>query len=242
MKKALLYLVAALLFLAMLKLGFWQLSRADEKQVIQDHVQNQAAIQLDLNNNQVTVDNLYQQAYGVGIYLHDKSILIDSQVYKNEVGYHVVTPFRFNNNDQIVLINSGWVPAGASRSIKPKTSLPQGEITLSGRLQKPHAKPPIWSDNTPLVQDQAWQYLSIKVFAEKNNFPFIAPLILELEPTLQGVGGFARKWQVYDDTWINRHKAYALQWFSMAVVFILMCLMLELRSRKFRQYSTNASP
>ena len=230
MKKALLYLAAIVIVCLMISLGFWQLNRAEEKLAIQQYVDQQNRIELNLNTQTVAVENLYQQAYGTGKYISDQSFLIDSQVFEESVGYHVITPFKLLNSEQIILVNSGWVPAGASRSVKPKTSFPQGALSLTGRLQKPHAKPPIWNDQTPLIQDGAWQYLSIDTFIDKSDLS-VAPLILELEPSLEGVGGLKRKWQVYDNVWINRHKAYALQWFSMAVAFILICLVLELRSR-----------
>lgn len=235
MKKIVLYICAVLIVAAMVKLGLWQQNRADEKQAIQDYVISQAATPLDLNVSSVAEDNLYQQAFGEGEYLQGQSILIDSQVHKGNVGYHVVTPFKLVDSEQIVLVNSGWVPAGASRNIQPKVSMPNGQLKVYGRLQKPHAKPPIWDDATPLIQNGFWQYLSLDYYAFKNNIQLLSPLILELEPSLEGVGGFQRKWRVYDDTWVNRHKAYSLQWFSMAVAFIFMCLVLELRSRKARK-------
>ncbi len=229
--RVVLYVSAALLVVAMLKLGFWQLSRADEKQGIQDFVSTQNKKEIDVGVEAISVDNLYQRAFGVGEYIVEHSILIDNQVHEGRVGYHVLTPFRFEKNNQIILVNSGWVPVGASREIKPIISLPEGRINISGRLQRPHSQPPIWRDNHLLVQDRAWQYLALDEF-EKRTQLTVASLILELDPSLVGVGGYERKWRVYDDTWINRHKAYALQWFSLAVAFILMCLMLEFRSRK----------
>ncbi len=229
--KLLLYATAITLLFLMIRLGFWQLSRAEEKQIIQNFVVEQNTKEIDLGKTLVSIDNLYQQAFGVGEYIHDQGILIDSQVSEGKVGYHIVTPFRLEKNGRIILVNSGWIPVGVSRKIKPKVSLPEGRLNVSGRLQKPHAKPPIWKDETPLVQDGAWQYLSIEEFMKRSNLT-VSPLILELEPNLVGVGGYERKWRVYDDTWINRHKAYALQWFSMAFVFTLMCLVLEFRSRR----------
>jgi len=229
--KLLLYAVATAIVLVMIRLGSWQLSRAEEKQTIQNFVVEQQTKEFDLGAQSVSKDNLYQQAFGLGEYLNEQGILIDNQVLDGKVGYHVVTPFRLEKNDQIILVNSGWVPIGASRSVKPKTVLPEGRLNISGRLQKPHAQPPIWQDNTLLVQDGAWQFLSLDEFSIRAGLK-VAPLILELEPSLVGVGGYERKWRVYDDTWINRHKAYALQWFSMAIVFTFMCLMLEFRSRK----------
>ena len=229
--RVVLYVFAALLVAVMLKLGFWQLSRADEKQSIQNFVVAQNAKEIDLGVLDISLDNLYQRAFGLGEYLDEYSILIDNQVHEGRVGYHVLTPFRFTKNNHIILVNSGWVSVGASRDIKPTVSLPGGRLKISGRLQKPHAQPPIWKDNLLLVQDRAWQYLALDEFERRTKL-VVAPLILELEPGLAGVGGYERKWRVYDDTWINRHKAYALQWFSLAIAFILMCLMLEFRTRK----------
>ncbi len=229
--KLLWYLIAISIVLVMLQLGSCQLNRAEEKQAIQNFVTEQNAKELDLGENTVSMDNLYQQAFGAGEYIAEQGILIDNQVFEGKVGYHIVTPFRLEKNGQIILVNAGWVPVGVSRKIKPKISLPEGRLNVSGRLQKPHAKPPIWKDNTLLVQEGAWHFLLIDEYMTRTNLT-VAPLILELEPKLVGVGGYERKWRVYDDTWINRHKAYALQWFSMAFVFTLMCLVLEFRSRR----------
>lgn len=229
--KLLLYTAAIIIVLLMVRLGSWQTSRAEEKQTIQNFIVAQRAIDFDLSMQEVSVDNLYQQAFGSGEYIIGQSILIDSQVVDGKVGYHVVTPFKVEKSDQIILVNSGWVSAGASRKNKPKIMLPEGRLNISGRLQKPHAQPPIWNDSTTLVQGGAWQFLSLKEFTKRTSLA-VAPLILELESNLIGVGGYERRWRAYDDAWVNRHKAYALQWFSMAIVFTFMCLMLEFRSRR----------
>ena len=215
----------------MLRLGFWQLARAEEKQSIQKFVNNQQSQNIDLEQQNITLDMLYQQGHASGKFLLQQAILIDNQVHNGLVGYHVIVPFQVSNNQQLVLVNVGWVDVGESRVKKPVIDLPQETITISGRLQKPHAKPPLWLDKYQLVQDGVWQFLSIPDFIEQSSLA-VSPLILELDPEHEEVRNYKRQWLEYDDKWINRHKAYALQWFSMAVVFILMCLVLEFRSRK----------
>lgn len=232
MKKALLYLLALVLTVAMVALGFWQLSRAKEKQMIQQHYIGQSKIKLDLNDVKIGESNLYQQAFGVGQYLVGEHLFVDNQTFQGRAGYHVLVPFRLSNGTQHVLVNLGWIPMGASRQLKPKIALPKDIINLQGRLQKMHSKPPLWDSATPLVQQNAWQYLDLAAVQKKLKIANLAPLMLELEPNLDGVGGFARKWQVYDDHWINRHKAYALQWFSLAIAFLILCLVVEFRSRQ----------
>jgi len=129
------------------------------------------------------------------------------------------------------LVNVGWVAIGTSREIKPEINLPQSTLEISGRLQKPHAKPPLWLDKYELIHQGVWQFLPIKEFIEHSGLQ-VKSLILELDPDFKGISGYPRLWREYDDKWINRHKAYALQWFSMAIVFILMCLVLKFRSRR----------
>ena len=55
------------------------------------------------------------------------------------------------------------------------------------------------------------------------------PLVLELDPA--GGGGFVRAWPAYEDSWIQRHHGYALQWFSLALVLLVVYLLSQ-RSRR----------
>jgi len=224
-------MAAAIVALLMVKLGFWQLSRAEEKQSIQNFLVKQQSQQIDLSENIIDVTSLYQQGHGSGRFVPEHAILIDNQVSEGRVGYHVIAPFKFEANGQVVLINLGWVSAGSSRQIKPDISIPNGLLKIQGRLQNPHAKPPIWNDDGLLVQNGIWQFLPIEEYISQKGI-LVAPLILELDDSSDLPINYVRQWKEYDDTWINRHKAYALQWFSMAVVFILMCLVLEFRSRR----------
>ena len=230
-QKCLLYVAAALITAAMTYLGFWQLSRAEQKQTIKDFVTEQQSQQVNLNQGLLQEGMLYQQASGQGRFLLEQTILIDNQVYQGQVGYHIIAPFQFSDSEQIVLVNVGWVAIGASREIKPEINLPQSALEISGRLQKPHAKPPLWLDKYELIHQGVWQFLPIKEFIEHSGLQ-VKSLILELDPDFRGISGYPRLWREYDDKWINRHKAYALQWFSMAIVFILMCLVLKFRSRR----------
>ena len=229
--KIVLYLLASVILLVMMRLGFWQLSRADEKQKIQDRVTAQQSKIVDLGENAIDQNFIYQQGQGTGEFLIEQSFLVDNQVHAGKVGYHALAPFRFSPNQQIVLVNLGWLAVGESRDKPPEIKLSEGQLVISGRLQNPHGKPPIWSDDALLVQQGVWQFLPIDEFEQQAGLN-VAPLILELSEDASNFDLYERQWREYDDTWINRHKAYALQWFSMAVAFFLMCLVVEFRSRK----------
>jgi len=230
-QKWLLYFGALLVTMAMVCLGFWQLSRAEQKQTIKDFVVVQQSQQVNLNQELLNEKMLYQQATGKGQFLLEHAILVDNQVYKGQVGYHIVVPFQLSDNAQIVLVNVGWIAVGVSREIRPIIELPQIQLEVSGRLQKPHAKPPLWLEKYALVHQEAWQFLPIAEFIKRSGLT-VSPLLLELDEEFPTLSRYPRQWREYDDKWINRHKAYALQWFTMAIVFILMCLVLKFRSRQ----------
>ncbi len=230
-QKRLLYFGALLITLTMVYLGIWQLSRAEQKQTIKDFVIAQQSQHVNLNQELLNEDMLYQSAAGLGQFLPEHVILVDNQVYQGQVGYHIIAPFQLSNNKQIVLVNVGWVAVGESREVKPIIELPQTQLEISGRLQKPHAKPPLWLEKYKLVHQEVWQFLPITEFIKRSALT-VAPLLLELDEEFSALSRYPRQWREYDDKWINRHKAYALQWFSMAIVFILMCLVLKFRSRR----------
>ena len=39
-----------------------------------------------------------------------KKFLLDNRVHQERAGYHVLTPFRADGAEAVVLVNRGWVP------------------------------------------------------------------------------------------------------------------------------------
>lgn len=54
-------------------------------------------------------------------------------------------------------------------------------------------------------------------------------LVLLMSPDSTG-GGFARELPAYDDDWVARHRAYALQWFGLAAVLFIIVAVLTVRA------------
>ena len=213
----------------MLALGWWQLQRAAVKQQIADDVVLKNQMEFDLAHFVIDVEQRYARATAVGRYLPQQTFFLDSQTHHGQVGYHVITPFQVESNGQLILVNRGWVGAGSTRLVLPQIDTPVEQLSISGRLNLPASKPLFWDDSVPVVQNGAWQFLSLPYYQLQTGLS-VAPLLLELDKTLDQVGGYVRQWRTYDDQWINRHRAYALQWFSMALVFLLMCLFVLYKS------------
>ena len=241
LKKVALILCALCVFAGLVSLGFWQLSRADEKLNLQLQTeQKQAAETIELTGSkELTAEDRFRNIQAQGKYMPDKQILIDNQIVAGRVGYYLLTPLKLMGSDQIILINRGWLPVGGDRSVLPEFETPTGVVTLTGRLNTFPAKPVMWRDSYQLVAGMVWQYLPIEKYQQQMQIK-VQPLLVELAPELEtkrlspqklnNAGGYVRQWRTVKKDWVSRHKAYAMQWFSLAVAFLVCCIVVAVQS------------
>ena len=239
-------MVAGLLIcLAMLRLGVWQLDRAEQKRVMLEQMVSRAAIPpVDLPSllhrlQQRDYQELqFRQVDTVGQYAPEKSIYIDNKVHASEVGYHLYTPLQLGGSDQWLLVKRGWIQATSSRAVLPVFRTPSGTLRLRGRLIAPPGPPPLWDADYAVADGATWQYLPIGDFAVQMQLK-VLPLVLELAPgenTIDEPELIHDQLQI-DDQWVSRHQAYAFQWFALAVAFFIACLILVFRSLKDKQHT-----
>jgi len=239
-KLPLMLITAIVMVLAMLRLGIWQLDRAEQKQLILSELRakaEQAHVDLLPMVDTINLDNRFLNIRAKGVYDADKSIYIDNQVVNGQVGYQVLTPLILASNGAI-LVARGWLPVGNSRDVLPTFDTPLKPQELIGRLNLPHAKPPLWDDAYNVNDGAVWQYLPIAKYAEQMQLN-VLPLVLELAPESASQSSvndssFIRKWAAVNDEWVAKHQGYAFQWFAMAAAFFIACVVLLLRhvSRK----------
>jgi len=80
-------------------------------------------------------DNEWQTVSTIGAFDTDKQILLRNRYNDGKYGYEVLTLFRTNDNKSF-WVDRGWVQAGATATTPPVvTALPQGEVTITGRLR-----------------------------------------------------------------------------------------------------------
>jgi cytochrome oxidase assembly protein ShyY1 len=64
-----------------------------------------------------------------------RQLLVRLRPYNGDVGFYVVTPL-VTDNGPAVLVNRGWVPAGAGGTSVPHVPAPpEGTVTVTGRLR-----------------------------------------------------------------------------------------------------------
>lgn len=198
------------------RLGFWQLSRAEEKQqwLLQWQTQQHAVLsQTDLNNTKPSMR--YARVKLSGHFLNDRTVLLDNKTNKGQPGYHVLVPLQLDNQI-LILVDRGFIPLPRSRKILP-TILPiLGETTIEGYLDFEYRNPFIGRSietqiiDWPLrIQQLDWEHMSTllgnPVFPMLVKFDTPNPLSFQLPVA-------TTEWLTPD-----RHYGYACQWFLLAL-------------------------
>ncbi|MEV0981001.1 SURF1 family protein [Streptomyces sp. NPDC049915] len=135
-------LVALLLIPTMIKLGFWQMHRYEERsarnQLVSDALGSKPVPveRLTSPGHSVTTDQRYRNVTATGRFEPEREVVVRRRVNADgEVGFHVLTPFVLHDG-KVVLVNRGWIPAdGPTQTAFPKIPAPPGgETTVTGRL------------------------------------------------------------------------------------------------------------
>jgi surfeit locus 1 family protein len=228
----LLCVIALLMVLGMLRLGVWQLDRAEQKREIVAQLESlsqRAAVPItELFNGDESAGLRFRKVTLIGQYLQNTNFYVDNQVVNGQVGYQVFTPLRLEGSGPLVMVARGWVSVGDSRQNLPNVATQSGQVILEGRLNAAPAKPPLWYEQYAVSDGDVWQYLPMQEVANVLQAK-VFPLVVELAPNDNQATddkALVTKWPEIDDQQVAKHLGYAFQWFAMAVAFFIACLVL----------------
>ena len=217
-----LIIVMLLLVSVFVKLGFWQLYRASEKQRIEEEIKQ-------LNNLPPLILN---EVIVTGKYLHEQNIFLDGKKYKNNIGYEVLTPLLIDGTENLqVFINRGWVKMNGNGEKLPAVYTPRGKIKINGTIAFP-AEPPfikIPSANVERNWGSRWPFLDIDYYTAQHD---VKALPFFIQQSAEDKNSFIRQWPVFDAKYFM-HIGYAIQWFVFAVITVLVYLGLSIVRKKY---------
>ncbi len=210
------------------KLGFWQLSRAEEKEArftLLEHYAQQPPVTIPESLTKLD-DYLYRRMEVRGYFEAEHTIFLDNKTYQGAVGYHVLTPLRQTNNTTYVLVNRGWVPGGNDRSLLPDIYTPDGLVYLTGVVVSPSIKTLSLSDKQ--FTGKVWQSFSLDSYQNLTKLTFHPFLLLQQNET-EG-DGLVRQWEK-PDSGSSKNIGYAFQWFSLAVMTLIIYIVLNVKRK-----------
>jgi len=183
-------------------LGNWQSGRAEEKRAARAGVERVALS---------------------GEFMPEFTVYLDHKVHRGRPGYHVVQPLRPAAGGAHVLVNRGWIAAGSRRGDLPEVRTPAGAVAIEG--VKLDRFPRAWAPAGAGPEGRVWQNVTREDFAAWSGLA-LAPFVLEQHSALED--GLARDWPA-PDLGLEKHLAYALQWYSLAALSVVLFVVLSFR-------------
>lgn len=150
-----------------------------------------------------------------GAYDAGRQILIDNRVRDGRVGYHVVTPLALDDG-RAVLVDRGWIAAGATRNELPLAPPPVGPVTVRGRIALPPSGYLEMRREAP--NGPVWQNLDPSRFGAATGLRVIDAVV---EQAADGApaDGLVRAWPA-PDFGIEKHRIYMMQWYLFAALAV----------------------
>ncbi len=211
---------------AFIGLGVWQLDRAAGKERLlarYAEVARQAPVPFDKVRG-ITDELHYPHVRIHGHYLADRSYLLDEQAHGDQIGVHVIAVFAGDNEDQLLLVDRGWVPWRHAPGTTPKyPPLTSASTSLTG-IYASYPGTGLRIGGNALARETQWPKLTLyldhaDIAADLGKPVFARMLLLDPDPH----SGFVREWKP-NVLPPQRHQAYAVQWFGFAIVALLIFL------------------
>jgi len=222
-------LLTLVVLVILLRLGFWQLDRAEEKRQILARQQAQMQLPaIDISRLPEDITEMeFRRVQIQGVFDSSRQVFIDNKVHNGRPGYHVVTPLKISGRAEYVLVDRGWVPMNPDRRILPTIDTPASVVSVYG-LVKTHPRDvaDLGSDNR---SNQGWpavvRWVDIDWFSRETNLQTL-PILMLLDKAAKH--GFVREWK-FVNLPPEKSTSYAVTWFSLAAVLVIIFFSVNLK-------------
>jgi len=213
-------LIVSLLFCGLIKLGFWQLQRADTKAETALQLSENRGYQLTVLPQGILTSSINQQRIDVsGRLLHRYTWLLDNQVKNGKVGYQVLVAAAIDGEQRLALINLGWIAAPVERIKLPVLTQWPEAMLLKGRLHIPTDNP----FSLASVATQQWPkriaQIDFSLLEQHTQHKFVKAVIrLDQDQPV----GYDKHWRWSNRMTQDKHRGYAFQWFALAFTLLVL--------------------
>ncbi len=229
-------MLTLVVFTLLIKLGFWQMGRGEQKLDYEKTLEERSLVaheSLDLLLRKGMTTNAKQNLTGTKIKaevvpISGRLLLLDNQVWKGQVGYLIFQPVQvtsgFEAKGKYFLVELGFIKSNKDRRILPAIEELTQSLNIEGRVYQRQSNP--ISDK--LYAELGWpkriQNLNIEALEVElglHLLPFVVqPSNLNL--------AYPQPWKPVPMS-SQKHFGYALQWFSMALVFAVIMVVVFMR-------------
>jgi surfeit locus 1 family protein len=231
-------ILTVLVFSALVKLGFWQNSRALEKEqrlARIEQLKSQNPLSLQQVNLLAVNENINDMPVVIeGFFDEQVVFLLDNQVNKGRLGYRAYQVLMVDK--QTVLVNLGWLQGSINRQELPKIKPLSGKYSIHGNVRLIEVGIQLQEQ---IFREVQWplriQQVELDKFSTLINRQLL-PFVIYLD-TDENIG-FEKNWQPIVMP-PEKHRAYAFQWFSLAIAWVMLMVWAKFGSKKASENNQN---
>jgi surfeit locus 1 family protein len=227
--------------------GIWQLGRAETKIALEANLRARQQMPiLNANTSSWTFDEAKERRMiARGVYIPEAAVWLDNRPRPIppagsatvQSGFYLMMPLKLEGRNEILWVNRGWAPRNnENREVLPPIKTPTSVINVEGvvfanpgRVYELGSGKSIPEIGKPRIEQNFDLTVESHLHGWTQN-----PFILREEEV--GVeDGLLRNWAPLT-TGVDRHYAYAFQWFALAFAGFLFWLVSGLRQYKRREF------
>ena len=199
------------------RLGFWQVSRHQQRAAYNARVAARLAAApiafAQLGTDTTAVRG--QRVTVTGRFRYDLEQVHAGRVNDGTPSVHLLTPLERADNDTLVLVNRGWVYSADAAGVDRSAWREADSVTLSGYAI------PLVADGPPPPGDLQRPLRSLSVSAlQQRTGRMVAPALIVMTSDSAGpVGQVPRRIET-PVLAPGNHKSYAIQWFAFAIIAV----------------------
>lgn len=219
-------LLTAIFILIFTRLGFWQLSRANEKELRHERIEQysrEAVVALPSTPIKLE-DFQYRQVEVKGRFIEDHAIYLDNKIYRGVAGYEILAPLKIANSSLHVLVNRGWIASSNDRTQLPGIFYPQEEVKVTGIVTSPTIRTIQLSEEK--AAGKLWINFDFDLYQKTTGLALQPILLLQQDDQIDD--GLIRQW-IRPDSGASKNIGYAVQWFLLAVTTCIIFLVLNVK-------------
>ena len=217
-----------------IRLGLWQLHRADFKDALLRRYAASASapVQSFAKVADAPPPDGFPRVQATGRFLADRVYLLDNPNHDERGGVEVFIPFAQRATEKLLLVDMGFLASDGTGRTPQLPLLQNAEVTLQGLYVPP---PPIGFEmgGNALAQQSHWPKIGIFLdpveVARDLGCP-LYPRVLALDPDPASI--YVRVHTLdFSSMPPARHRAYAFQWFTFALAAVVLLLVLHRKRR-----------
>jgi cytochrome oxidase assembly protein ShyY1 len=212
-------IVAAAGIALTISLGHWQSRRGDAKEALQAEWDAAQLLEPIMVASEAALDSvkdaLPRRVRLRGVFVPSATVYLDNRIRQGVAGFDLVTPIAIGGTLPPVLVDRGWIARDMQdRARMPEAPVPAGEVVIEGVAVARMPRLLELGGMQELRIPGIWQNLDFEIF-ERVFGRRVARFVVQ--QTSEAPDGLRRD-RPRPATGVEKHRGYALQWYSLAAL------------------------